>query len=58
MVEMQDIYDANGKKTGRLHERGKSMQASDYYLCVHVWIMNSNSEFLRSCLVSAKNKRN
>ena len=46
MVELWDVYDEQGNKTGRLHERGKPMKAGDYHLVVHVWIMNSNGELL------------
>jgi len=52
MVEMWDVLDKNGNKTGRLHERspmmGAIMQPSDFHLVVHVWIMNSKNEFLIS----------
>lgn len=46
MIELWDILDENGNKTGRLHERGKLMGEGEYHLVVYVWIMNSNGEFL------------
>lgn len=45
-MELWDIYDGNRKKTGRIHERGKPMNDDDYHIVVHVWILNSNNEFL------------
>ena len=46
MVEYWDVYDENGNKTGRLHERGKPMRKGEYHLVVHVWILNKKREFL------------
>ena len=48
MIELWDILDINGNKTGRIHERGKPMQKGDYHLVVYVWILNSKGEFLIS----------
>ena|GEM_PF-614313 len=48
MAELWDILDASGHKTGRLHERGTPMNAGDYHLVVHVWIMNRDGHFLIS----------
>ena len=47
MAELWDVLDANGDKTGRLHERG-FMNDGDYHLVVHVWVVNSKNEFLIS----------
>jgi len=46
LAELWDLFDENGNKTGRLHERGAPMQKGDYHLVVHVWIMNSDGKFL------------
>ena len=46
MTEYWDIYDADGNKTGRLHKRGEPMQEGEYHLVVHVWVVNSNGNFL------------
>jgi isopentenyldiphosphate isomerase len=46
--EVWDVLDANGNKTGRLHERGRPMATEDYHLEVHVWIENDNGEYLIS----------
>lgn len=40
--------DEHGNKTGRLHERGKTLQPGDYHLFIEVWIMNRKGEFLVS----------
>ena len=48
VAELWDVYDIDGNKTGRLHERGKPMSAGDSHLVVHIWILNSNGEFLIS----------
>ena len=47
-VELWDVLDADGNKTGRFHERGKWLNPGDYHLVVHVWIKNSKGEFLIS----------
>jgi len=44
--EVWDVLDADGNKTGRLHERGKPMATGDYHLCVHVWKHNGRGEWL------------
>jgi len=54
-MELQDIYDKNGKKTGRIIERGKeAKQPGEYTLFVDVWIMNKKNEFLISKRASGK----
>jgi len=45
-LELWDILDENGNKTGRTVERGKPMRQDEYHLVVHVWIQNSHGEFL------------
>jgi isopentenyldiphosphate isomerase len=51
-VELWDILDANGNKTGRLHKRGRNpiegLKDGEYFRAVHVWIKNSKGEFLIS----------
>ena len=44
--EVWDILDADGNKTGGLHERGKAMAIGDYHLVVHVWKHNGRGEWL------------
>jgi 8-oxo-dGTP diphosphatase len=45
-IELWDILDGNGNKTGRTVERGKTMKQDEYHLVVNVWIKNSNGEYL------------
>jgi 8-oxo-dGTP diphosphatase len=47
-LELWDILDENGDKTGRTVERGKPMRQDEYHLVVHVWIQNSNGNYLIS----------
>ena len=46
MAELWDILDAQGNKTGRLHERGKPLAPGDYMLCVHIWKHNGRGQWL------------
>ena len=48
MAELWDILDENGNATGRVHERGKPMNAGEHHLEVNVWIENDNGEYLIS----------
>ena len=48
MVELWDILDENGNATGRIHERGKPMDAGEYHLVVYIWIENDKGEYLIS----------
>ena len=38
MAELWDLYDADGQKTGRFHERGKPLPPGGYHIIIHVWI--------------------
>lgn len=44
--EMWDVYDENRNLTGRLHRRGDPTKEGEYHLSVHIWMQNSNGEFL------------
>ena len=47
MVEQWDIYNSQGKKTGRKVPRGRyALRAGEYHLVVHIWIISKNGEFL------------
>lgn len=46
LMELWDILDGDGNKTGKTVERGKPMGQDEYHLLVHVWINNSKGEFL------------
>lgn len=45
-MELWDIFDGNGNKTGETVNRGKTMRQDEYHLVVHIWIKNSNGEFI------------
>lgn len=46
--ELWDLYDADRRITGETHIRGQKIPDGRYHLAVHVWIYNSNGEFLIS----------
>lgn len=45
-MELWDIYDKNRNKTGKTIKRGERLKQGEYHLIVHIWIKNSNNEFL------------
>lgn len=48
-MELLDIYDKNGNKTGKTIRRGSKdqlIEAGEYHLVVHIFIRNSNGLFL------------
>ncbi|BBB89590.1 MAG TPA: NUDIX domain-containing protein [Methylomusa anaerophila] len=45
-MELWDILDANGNKTGRTIERGQPFREGEYHLVVHVYLINAKGEFL------------
>lgn len=45
-MEYWDIYDINRNKTGKIIKRGERMLEGEYHLIVHIWIKNSNNQFL------------
>ncbi|MCL2772802.1 MAG: NUDIX domain-containing protein [Oscillospiraceae bacterium] len=45
-VEMLDIYDKNGNKTGITRKRSEPMKNGEYHRIVHVWIKNSENKFI------------
>lgn len=45
-MELWDILDKNGKKTGRTVERGKPLGEGEYHLVVDCWLMDSDGRFL------------
>ena len=46
MVELNDVYDKNRKKTGRVHRRGSSWRYGEYGLVVCVWIYDGKGNVL------------
>lgn len=45
-AERWDLYDAQGKRTGKTMIRGEEVPAGCYHLAVHIWPINSRGEFL------------
>jgi 8-oxo-dGTP diphosphatase len=45
-MEIWDVYDENGEKTGKTMLRNEDPAPGDYYLAVHMWIRNSMGEYL------------
>lgn len=45
-MEVWDILDEHGIKTGRSIQRGCQLQDGEFILAVHIYIYNSNGEFL------------
>lgn len=45
-MEICDIYDASGSRTGRTVIRGTELAAGEYYLAVHVWIRDEQGNYL------------
>jgi len=54
--ERWDIYDAEGRRTGRVQRRGDPLGEGDYHLCVHVWVQNSRGEYLLTLRAPEKPK--
>ena len=47
-MEIWDLYTVDRKLTGRSHVRGDEIPEGFFHLVVHVWIKNSNGEYLIS----------
>ncbi len=47
-MELWDILDERGYKTGKTIERGQPLGADEFNLVVHIWIANHKNEFLIS----------
>ena len=45
-MELNDIYDKDRIRTGRLHRRGTPWRKGEYGLVVCVWVYNGNGELL------------
>ncbi len=45
-MELNDIYDKNRNKTGKLHRRGTSWKAGEYGLVVCVWVYDGQGKLL------------
>ena len=45
-MELWDVLDSEGKKTGRIIAKGQATKEGEYFLAVHVFIMDKNGRFL------------
>lgn len=45
-MEIWDILDETGRPTGRTIGRGDRLAPGEYYLAVHIWIVNHKGEYL------------
>lgn len=45
-MELWDVYDREGNRTGRTHPRGRPLAPGDYHLAVTVTVVNSRGEVL------------
>ncbi|WP_227449890.1 hypothetical protein [Clostridioides sp. ES-S-0108-01] len=45
-MELWDLYNSDGVKTGKVIKRGNSIEEGYYHLAVEVWILNSDSQIL------------
>ena len=45
-VELWDVYDSNREKVGKTAVRGQGLEAGEYHVVVHIWLVNSEGNFL------------
>ncbi len=45
-MEMNDVFDETGRRTGRIVPRGTKLPPNEYYLAVQVWIRNEVGQYL------------
>lgn len=45
-MELWDLYDENGKRTGKYMKRGERTPKGYFHLCVEIWIINDKNEVL------------
>jgi isopentenyldiphosphate isomerase len=53
-MELWDIYDSDGYKTGLVKKRTDNLYKGEYHLAAEVWIINSKSEILIQKRASTK----
>ena len=46
MVEYNDVYNAQGQRTGRIHRRGKPWKPGEFGLVVCVWVYDGRGKIL------------
>ena len=54
LMELWDILDESGKKTGRIVTQGTPLKQGEYRLIIDAWIINKNDEFLISKRIPTK----
>lgn len=47
-MEIWDVLDADGSRTGRMVERGQPLLPGEFHLVVDIWIRNRNGKYLIS----------
>lgn len=45
-MELWDVLDASGIKTGRTVARGQQLKAGEFHLAVHIWIQDEAGDYL------------
>lgn len=45
-MELWDVLDVNGEKTGETVVRGQSLKPGQFHLVVHIWIRNERGDYL------------
>jgi isopentenyldiphosphate isomerase len=45
-MELCDVVDQFGKRTGRVVTRGTKLASDEFYLAVHVWIRDESNQYL------------
>jgi len=45
-MELCDVVDRYGNRTGRIVERGTKLSSEEFYSVVHVWIRDENNNYL------------
>ncbi len=54
MIELWDIVDEHGNRTGKTMVKGTPMKKGEYHLSVSVWIQNDAGDYLVSQRVPTK----
>lgn len=45
-MELWDLYDKDGNKTNKIHQRGLPLKPGDFHRVVENWIKNDTHQFL------------
>ncbi|MBQ9685925.1 MAG: NUDIX domain-containing protein [Oscillospiraceae bacterium] len=44
--ELWDVYDEQGRRTGKTHRRGDPLGEGERHLCVHIWVRTGDGRYL------------